>query len=130
MKTHKDQPHSDLFKSERMEREEAEARTRRLSAEHEAGKTNKKGFEMRIGHTHRVLRVAPCKTPGTFALYATDLTSYERAQMADIPEDGLLGTITVHSAKKFEFDGPDFFTGEELEGLATQLVLLPQFKAK
>jgi len=131
MKTPKDQPRSDLFKSERMEREEAEARTRRLTAEHE--KTKKKTFEIRLGHSKRVLRIEPGKTARTFAVFAADREgdwiNQGRKQSADIPESGLLGTITVHSAKKFEFDGLRVFTGAELESLAAQLVLHPQFKA-
>jgi hypothetical protein len=48
----------------------------------------------------------------------------------DLPEDGLLGTITVYSEHHFDFEGAGALTGQDLSAIAAQIVTHPQFKVE
>ena len=52
----------------------------------------------------------PQETANTFKIFALDKAQdwldRERARSVDVPDDGSLGVITVHSAQHFEFGGP------------------------
>ena len=92
-----------------------------------------KPFEIRVGQSQRLLRFEPQADKHTFKLYAVDKAEdwidHEQARLVDVPEDGLLGTITVHSEHHFEFNGPGALTGQDLMSIAAQIVQHPQFIA-
>jgi len=93
-----------------------------------------KTFEIRIGQSQRLLKFEPLSQTNKFKVYAVDKAEdwldYEQSRSVDIPEDGLLGIITVHSEHKFEFDGAGALTGQDLSSIAAQLSHHPQFKAE
>ncbi|EHQ29129.1 hypothetical protein [Mucilaginibacter paludis] len=66
-------PASDLLKCERIEREEAEARTRELVEQYrEERNLHMKEFEIRVGQTRRLLQLKPASKANTFGIYAAD----------------------------------------------------------
>ncbi|MDN3549991.1 hypothetical protein [Mucilaginibacter aquaedulcis] len=91
-----------------------------------------KAFEIRVGQSQQLLRFEPQEKTNTFKIYAVDKAedwlNREQARSVDIPPDGLLGLITIHSAHHFEFDGPAAFTGQDLSSIAAQIVQHPQFR--
>ena len=91
-----------------------------------------KAFEIRVGPGQESLRLEPQETKNTFKIFALDKAQdwldRERARSVDVPDDGSLGIITVHSARHFEFNGAGAFTGQDLAAIAAQVVLHPQFK--
>lgn len=83
-------------------------------------------FQITIGADQRLLKIVPQK-PGTYKIYAADLNE-ELVNTGSIdpdsfPIDGLLGTIEVRAEKDFTFEGPGSFSGDELLGIAAQLVI-------
>ena len=93
-----------------------------------------KTFEIPVGQSQRLLKFEPQQKANTFKIYAADEAEdwidYEQARSVDIPPDGLLGTITVYSEHHFDFEGVGAFTGQDLAGIAAQIVRHPQFKAE
>ncbi|WP_114940130.1 hypothetical protein [Mucilaginibacter endophyticus] len=93
-----------------------------------------KPFEIRVGQSQQLLRFEPQAQPNTFKIYAVDKAEdwldREQARSVDLPPDGSLGTITVHTAHHFDFDGAGAFTGQDLSAMAAQIVLHPQFKTE
>jgi hypothetical protein len=93
-----------------------------------------KTFEIRVGQSQRLLKFEPEGKANTFKIYpvdkAEDWLDYEQSRSVDLPADGLLGTITVHNAHQFEFDGVGALTGQDLQAIAAQIVKHPQFKAE
>lgn len=93
-----------------------------------------KAFEIRVGQGQRLLRFEPQTDGNTFKIYAADKAEdwidYEQSRSVDVPEDGLLGTITVYSERHFDFDGAGALTGQDLSGIAAQIAKHPQFKSK
>ena len=89
-------------------------------------------FEVTIGQSQRKLRVEPQAETGNYKIFAVDPTQdwidHEQARSVDIPLDGLLGTITVRSEHDFNFDGVGSFSGQDLLGIAAQIVLHPSFQ--
>jgi hypothetical protein len=89
-------------------------------------------FEIPVGQSQRHLRFVPQDEPNTFKIYAVDKAEdwldREEQRSVDLPEDGLLGVITVHDKGRFEFDGAGAFTGQDLQSIAAQIVLHPAFK--
>jgi D-alanyl-D-alanine carboxypeptidase len=92
-----------------------------------------KSFELPVGQSQRWLKFEPQKKANTFKIYAVDKAKdwldYEQSRSVDLPDDGSLGTITVHNANQFEFDGAGALTGQDLQAIAAQIVNHPQFKA-
>jgi hypothetical protein len=90
-----------------------------------------KPFEIAVGQSQRLLKFEPQQKANTFKIYAVDKAEdwidYEQSRSVDLPPDGLLGTITVHSERRFDFDGPGAFTGQDLESIAAQIAKHPQF---
>lgn len=68
----------------------------------------------------------------TFKIYAVDKAEdwldHEVQRSVDVPEDGLLGTITIYDETRFNFDGIGAFTGQDLQSIAAQIVRHPDFK--
>jgi hypothetical protein len=93
-----------------------------------------KDFEITVGQSQRLLRFEPQEKANTFKIYAVDKAGdwidYEQARSVDLPADGSLGTITVHNAHHFDFDGAGALTGQDLLAIAAQIVEHPQFKAE
>ena len=93
-----------------------------------------KTFDLQVGQSQRLLKFEPQETANTFKIYAVDKAEdwidYEQARSVDLPADGLLGTITVHSAHHFDFDGAGALTGQDLQSIAAQIVEHPQFKGE
>ncbi|MDF2431490.1 MAG: hypothetical protein JWP44_1121 [Mucilaginibacter sp.] len=93
-----------------------------------------KMFEIRVGQSQRLLKFEPQDQKNTFKIYAADPADdwigYEQARSVDLPADGLLGTITVHSEHHFEFNGAGALTGQDLSAIAAQIVRHPQFSAE
>ena len=93
-----------------------------------------KSFEIPVGQSQQLLKFEPQEKSNTFKIYAADRAEdwidREQARSVDIPTDGLLGTITVHDAHRFDFDGVGAFTGQDLLNIAAQIVQHPQFKAE
>jgi len=91
-----------------------------------------KSFEIPVGQSQRLLTFEPQEKANTFKIYATDRAEdwidREQARSVDIPADGLLGTITIYDAHRFDFDGVGAFTGQDLSNIAAQIVKHPQFK--
>lgn len=83
-------------------------------------------FEIQVGQSHRSLRIEPQDAKGAYKIFAADKyqdwVDHERPRMIDMPEDGFLGTITVRSAKDFDFDGTGAFTGNEMLSIAGQII--------
>jgi hypothetical protein len=93
-----------------------------------------KTFEIRVGQGQRLLKFEPQQEVNTFKIYAADKAEdwieYEQSRSVDIPEDGLLGTISVHSEHNFNFEGAGALTGQDLMSIAAQIVKHPQFKSE
>jgi hypothetical protein len=93
-----------------------------------------KTFEIPVGQSQRLLKFEPQKAVNTFKIYAADKAEdwidHEQSRSVDVPEDGLLGIITVHSEHHFDFEGVGAFTGQDLLSIAAQIVKHPQFKAE
>jgi hypothetical protein len=93
-----------------------------------------KTFEIPVGQSQRLLKFEPQEEINTFKIYAADKAEdwidYEQSRSVDIPADGLLGTIKVHSEHHFDFDGVGAFTGQDLSGIAAQIAKHPQFKTE
>jgi len=93
-----------------------------------------KPFDLQVGQSQRLLKFEPQETANTFKIYAIDKAEdwldYEQARSVDLPPDGLLGTITIHSAHHFDFDGAGALTGQDLQSIAAQIVEHPQFKGE
>ncbi|MEN0052688.1 MAG: hypothetical protein AAGC65_03430 [Mucilaginibacter sp.] len=93
-----------------------------------------KAFEIRVGQSQQLLRFEPQEKTNTFKIFAADKAEdwldREQARSVDVPTDGLLGIITIHSEHHFEFDGPGAFTGQDLSSMAAQIVQHPQFKTE
>lgn len=91
-----------------------------------------KPFEIRVGQGQRLLRFEPQQQVNTFKIFAADKAEdwidYEQSRSVDVPEDGLLGIITIHNQHRYEFDGVGAFTGQDLSAMAAQIVNHPQFK--
>jgi hypothetical protein len=91
-----------------------------------------KDFIIPVGQSRRELKFIPQEKQNTFKIYAVDPAEdwldHEVQRSVDIPEDGLLGTITVHSETRFEFDGAGAFTGQDLQSIAAQISRHPAFK--
>jgi hypothetical protein len=91
-----------------------------------------KAFEIRVGQGQRLLKFEPQDKVNQFKIYAADKAEdwigYEQSRSVDVPQDGLLGTITIYSDHHFDFDGPGAFTGQDLLSIAAQIVKHPQFK--
>ncbi len=87
-------------------------------------------FEIPVGQSQRLLRIEP-QAGNAFRIYAVDKAEdwldEEMARSVDVPEDGLLGTITVKGEKDFNFDGTGAFTGQDLQSIAAQIVRHPDF---
>lgn len=92
-----------------------------------------KPFEITVGQSQRELRLEPQPQTNAFKIYALDAArdwiDHEQSRDVDLPEDGSLGIITVHSEKDFTFDGTGAFTGQELQSIAAQVSQHPQFKS-
>jgi hypothetical protein len=92
-----------------------------------------KTFEIPVGQSQRLLKFEPQEKVNTFKIYAVDRAEdwidYEQSRSVDLPEDGLLGTITVYSEHHFDFEGVGALTGQDLSAIAAQIVKHPQFKA-
>jgi hypothetical protein len=88
-------------------------------------------FEIQVGQGQRRLRIEPAQDTNTFKIYAADPAEdwldYEQSRSIDVPDDGVLGTLTVKSEKDFEFNGIGAFTGQDLQSMAAQIVLHPDF---
>ena len=93
-----------------------------------------KTFEIRVGQSQRLLKFEPQEIVNTFKIYAADTAEdwidYEQSRSVDLPGDGSLGTITVHSEHHFDFDGAGALTGQDLLAIAAQIVKHPQFRAE
>ena len=93
-----------------------------------------KTFAIRVGQGQRLLKFEPQEKVNTFKIYAVDKEEdwidYEQSRSVDLPGDGSLGTITVHSEHHFDFDGPGALTGQDLLAIAAQIVKHPQFRAE
>ncbi|MDB5018470.1 MAG: hypothetical protein JWQ84_3302 [Mucilaginibacter sp.] len=91
-----------------------------------------KAFDIPVGQSQRLLRFEPQQAVNTFKIYAVDKAEdwidYEQSRSVDVPPDGLLGTITVHSEHHFDFEGVGALTGQDLSGIAAQIAKHPQFK--
>jgi hypothetical protein len=89
-------------------------------------------FEIPVGQSQRQLRFVPQETANTFNIYAVDKAedwlNHAMQRSANIPEDGLLGTITVSDEGRFDFNGIGTFTGQELQSMAAQIVRHPDFR--
>lgn len=89
-------------------------------------------FEIPVGQSQRQLRFVPQEKLNTFKIYAVDKAEdwldHEVQRSVDIPQDGLLGTITIFDEGRFDFDGTATFTGQELQSIAAQVVRHPEFK--
>ena len=89
-------------------------------------------FEIPVGQSQRQLRFVPQEAVNTFKIYAVDKAEdwldHEIQRSVDIPEDGLLGTITIYDEGRFDFDGAGTFTGQDLQSIAAQIVRHPEFK--
>lgn len=88
-------------------------------------------FEIPVGPSQRLLKIEPQATHGTYKIYAADpyqdWVDREQQRSVDLPPDGLLGTITIRSERDFDFDGAGYFMGDELLGIAAQVVRHPSF---
>jgi hypothetical protein len=93
-----------------------------------------KTFEIRVGQSQRLLKFEPQEAVNTFKIYAADKAEdwidHEQSRSVDVPVDGLLGTIKVHSEHHFDFDGAGALTGQDLSSIAAQIVKHPQFRAE
>jgi len=93
-----------------------------------------KTLEIRVGQCQRLLKCEPQEKANAFKIYAADKEEdwldYEQSRSVDLPSDGLLGTITVHNERHFEFDGAGALTGQDLQAIAAQIAKHPQFKAE
>jgi YD repeat-containing protein len=91
-----------------------------------------RSFDLRAGQSQRLLRFEPQEKSNIFKIFAVDKAEdwidYEQSRSVDVPQDGLLGTITVHNEHRFEFDGEGALTGQDLQSIAAQIVQHPQFK--
>ncbi|MBS7564658.1 hypothetical protein KHS38_09605 [Mucilaginibacter sp. Bleaf8] len=88
-------------------------------------------FEIPVGPSQRQLRIEPQSDSNTFKIFAVDTyqdwIDHEQARSVDIPADGLLGTIKIKSERDFTFDGVGAFSGDELLGIAAQIVRHPSY---
>ena len=91
-----------------------------------------KTFDLQVGQSRRLLQFEPQEKSNIFKIFAVDKAEdwidYEQSRSVDIPQNGLLGTITVHNEHHFEFDGGGALTGQDLQSIVAQLVQHPQFK--
>ena len=84
-------------------------------------------FQITIGANQRRLNIVPQNKQGSYKIYAADLN--EELVSTGVPDpdsfpiDGLLGTIDVRSEKDFTFEGAGGFSGDELLGIAAQLII-------
>lgn len=89
-------------------------------------------FEVAVGQSQRQLRIEPQGTNNVYKIFAVDPAldwiDHEQARSVDVPEDGLLGTITVRSERDFDFDGVAAFSGNEVLGIAAQIVRHPSYQ--
>jgi hypothetical protein len=89
-------------------------------------------FEVAVGQSQRQLRVEPQAANNVYKIYAVDPAldwiDHEQARSVDVPENGLLGTITVRSERDFDFDGVAAFSGNEVLGIAAQIVRHPSYQ--
>ncbi|WP_345955182.1 hypothetical protein [Mucilaginibacter sp. PAMB04168] len=89
-------------------------------------------FEIPVGPSQRLLKIEPQGTTNTYKIFAADRAQdwidHEQARSVDIPDDGLLGTITVRSDRDFDFEGGGAFSGDEILGIAAQITLHPSFQ--
>jgi hypothetical protein len=89
-------------------------------------------FEIPIGPSQRRLKIEPQPQTGTYKIYAADPIAdwmeHEQTNMVDLPADGLLGSITIRAEHDFDFDGAGVFSGDEVLGIAAQLVRHPSFQ--
>jgi hypothetical protein len=93
-----------------------------------------KTFEIRVGQSQRLLKFESQEEKNMFKIYAADRAEdwidYEQSRSVDVPTDGLLGTITVYNEKHFDFEGVGALTGQDLSGIAAQIVKHPQFRSE
>jgi len=89
-------------------------------------------FEVAVGQSQRQLRVEPQAEHNVYKIYAADPAldwiDHAQARSVDVPEDGLLGTITVRNERDFDFDGVAAFSGNEVLGIAAQIVRHPSYQ--
>jgi hypothetical protein len=89
-------------------------------------------FEVAVGQSQRQLRVEPQAANNVYKIFAVDPAldwiDHEQARSVDVPENGLLGTITVRSEHDFDFDGVAAFSGNEVLGIAAQIVRHPSYQ--
>jgi hypothetical protein len=95
-------------------------------------------FVIFIGANQRKLNIEPQLAASIveegrtnkFKIYSADnVELLERAirNTGDVPVDDLLGTMTIKSEKDFTFEGDEPFSGEELMGIAAQIIRHPTF---
>ncbi|MCJ8208735.1 hypothetical protein MUY27_03385 [Mucilaginibacter sp. RS28] len=93
-------------------------------------------FEVQIGAEQRKLRIEPVadhQPSGegkAFKVFATDinadwLSNPENETATDVPTSDYLGLMTIQGEKKFTFDGEGRLTGNDLLGIAAQIVRHP-----
>jgi hypothetical protein len=84
-------------------------------------------FQITIGADQRRLNIVPQDKQGAYKIYAADLNdelvNSDTPDPDSFPVDNLLGTIDVRSEKDFTFEGPGAFSGDELLGIAAQLII-------
>jgi hypothetical protein len=89
-------------------------------------------FEIPVGPSQRLLKIEPQGANHTYKIFASDPAldwiDHELARSVDVPADGLLGTITVRSERDFDFDGVGAFSGDEILGIAAQIVRHPSYQ--
>jgi hypothetical protein len=89
-------------------------------------------FEVAVGQSQRQLRVEPQAANNVYKIFAVDPAldwiDHEQARSVDVPENGLLGTIIVRSERDFDFDGVAAFSGNEVLGIAAQIVRHPSYQ--
>jgi hypothetical protein len=89
-------------------------------------------FEIPIGPNQRQLKIEQQPQAGTYKIFAVDAIEdwieHGQSNMADIPADGLLGTITLRSEHDFDFEGAGVFSGDEVMGIAAQIVRHPSYQ--
>jgi hypothetical protein len=91
-------------------------------------------FEIPVGQSQRLLRFEPQQAVNTFKIYAVDKAEdwidHEQSRSVDLPPDGLLGIITVHGERRFDFEGAGALTGQDLSSIAAQISKHPEFTAE
>ncbi|WP_207427931.1 hypothetical protein [Pedobacter sp. SYSU D00535] len=94
-------------------------------------------FEIQIGQERRRLVIEPVivqETSGytnVFRITDPDINSSlaekDPVDIDDIPTDSTLGQITIRTEKDFDFEGGGTLSGDELLGIAAQIVRHPTF---